>query len=85
MYKVEYSENGRDFVRYISIENNTGEVVYGRVATGLRECGKFIWDRTRFDSPLFISSVSHVNGKSKRIAKSKLNQAIKSIILEKLC
>lgn len=56
----------------------------GTVTQKKRTVGRWIWDANRFYSPVFISSVTKVNGKPKRYTKLPVCEAIKKMVLAEI-
>ena len=67
--------------RTIQVHQIEKTIWCGTVVRNRRFMGRWVWNITRFQNPMFISSIAKVNGKPKRYTKLPICEAIKKIVL----
>ena len=74
---------GKKVKRQMGIKFLTDNIVVGYVTCNKTITGRYTWNATRYDLPVFRSTkLTYPNGQDVRIKKSPLNTAIKETILD---
>ena len=85
--KVEVPYGNKKHSRIVGIKRLSRNIWAGTVTRNKKVTGRWAWNISRFDNPVFISQIVSANGKPKRYTKISLCEVIKSLVnkeIEKL-